>query len=724
MYFLRFQTQLRRIRTEMVASLEKAITGVFEAAGGKVQQERRLFIASFNESTLGFWIDMLFVIKTIIENLEAVSSEIYGYSCVFDRGIPDYDMERLCRTLSFEPGGTGIWCSPRIREFLNPYVNFSAPLSPEINKGSLNRSFIQDYVQIRNIKPLAGSVPADLYPFRAKVERAIIHGTPQNAVLLGPEFLGKRDGLYHYCAGILGDIPPLVVRFGSGGRGLSCFGDALTPKIRSFIVDQIQPELLKELDALGTLIFRERLRNELSKHIIQKSRYFFQLLLKSYITAVGNRSNTPVLILENIHRADTVVLRIFMDIYTVLEPDLKSLLIYGTCAAEDRLKSWEGIFPRIIKFSSMDFPSPPPPEMPRDLWEIAYAVYLLGMFFPGVLISRLFEEEGKSAAMISLAFDMLSRLGVVDITEDPLPRIHRFDLLAEEVLGEKKAFIQAMVRRRLLAWVRMGKLRPCFNLLRILSNLGEEGGDDLILNTLCGDVIGGTYEDIEKTIAAHNFEQVVGPSRFPTLFYIFKTLKALHYGDETDIKNAFQLPEPEEVSLLPYKIRILLNLASYYLAVNDIKMASETVKKAMLLNQGRSEMSSQVYRLFSLVNLLKRQIGETIEYISFSVENAEKAEQFDELAIAAYYAAGIHFLFGNISKAQRLARQAEEAASSCGQGDWADRALFLRGKLYFEIGRYQDALDVFRLLERYPSGIPSKEKEQVLLAWIFRTRIY
>ncbi|MDR2102048.1 MAG: hypothetical protein LBP43_05705, partial [Treponema sp.] len=425
MYFLRFRTQLRRIRREMVDSLEKALTGAFEAAGGKVRQERQLFIASFDENTLGFWMDMLFVIKRIIENLEAASSEIYGYSCVFGRDIPDYDMERLCRALSIEPGGTGIWCSPQIREFLSPYVNFSDPPSPGLNRGGPGRPFRYDYARIDNIKPLMGPAPGELYPFRVKIKRAIIHGARQNAVLLGPEFLGKRDGLYHYCAGVLGEVPPLVVRFGSGGRGLSCFGDALTPKIRSFIADQIPPDQLRELDTLETAIFQERLRDELSKHIVQRSRCFFQLLLKSYITAARGRSHNPVLILENIHRANDMVIRIFMDIYTMLQPDLKSLLIYGTCAAEERLKPWEGIFSRIIKFSSMDVSPPPAPEMPRDLWEIAYAVYLLGMFFPGVLIPRLFEEEGKSAAMISLSLDILSRLGVVDITEDPLPRIHQ-----------------------------------------------------------------------------------------------------------------------------------------------------------------------------------------------------------------------------------------------------------------------------------------------------------
>jgi tetratricopeptide (TPR) repeat protein len=724
MFFLRFRTQLRRIRTEMIASLEKGIVEALEAAGGKVLQERRLFSAVFDEGALGFWLDMLFVIRTIIEKLEKVNQEIQGYSCVFSQDIPDYDMERLCRTLALEAEETGIWCSPKLRKFLDPYVDFAPPLSPETNGRIIDRSLVMDYVRIKNIKPLAES-PADRYFLYTKTERAITRGARQNAVLLGPEFIGKREGLYHYCAGILEDIPPLVIRFGSGGRGLCCYGDAWrTPRLRSFIAGHIQPAALEELDALEAIIFRERLRNELSKYIVQKGRDFLQLVLKSYIAAVRKNAKMPVVILENIHRADEFVARIFIDTYTVLQPEIKSVLIYGTCTGEERLKFWGGIFPRIIKFSSGDLLPLSFPEIPPDLWEFSYAIYLLGMFFPGILIPRLLEEEGKNPLMISLVFAMLSRLGVVDYTENPIPRGRDFALRAEAALGERKGKVQALVRRRLLSWVRTGRLRPCFNLLRILVKLGEDGGDELILKTICGDIINGTYEDIERTIEEGDFERITGSSRSPALLYIFKTLKALNYGNEAGINAAFQAPAPEEAGPLYYDMQILLNLTSYYLGINDTKNALETVKKAMLLSQEKNENSSRAYRLFSLVNLIKGQIGEAVEYISFSIENAEKTDQADELAVAAYYGAGIQFLFGNISKAQRLARQAEEAASVCGQGRWADRALFLRGKLFFETGRYQDALDIFRFLERYPSGISSGEKEHVLSAWIFRTSLY
>ncbi|MDR3138177.1 MAG: hypothetical protein LBT95_00725 [Treponema sp.] len=703
--------------------MEKAIVTVLESAGGKLEPGRRFFVASFDEKTLGFWLNILFGIKLILETLEKAASEIYGYACVISRDIPHEDMERLCRGLSFLSEQTGIWCAPGLQKFLDAYIDFAPPLSPEETARSAARRLIAGYAQVEKIKSLAERNSSRGFLFRTKIARAIRHGPRRNAVLLGPGYLGKRDGLYHYCAGIQGDIPPLVIHFSTESMPLSSCGDLLTPQIRSFISEYAPPEALKELDSLRSFLFRERLQNKIPPYVIQKSRSFFQAVVKSYTAAAGSRAGLPVLILENMHLADETAVRLFIDSYASL-PEMKSLLIYGTCSEEEKLKPWEGIFPRIIKFSSGEFALPAPPEIPWDLWEIAYAVYLLGLFFPGCLMPRLLEEEGKNPAMISLVLDMLFSLGVIDRTEDPRPCLRDFKARAEAILGAEKDKVRALVRRRLLAWVYAGEFRPCFNLLRILINLGEGGGDELILKAIREDVLNGTYEDIEKTIAGGSFKQVVGFQHASALLYIYKTLQTLHYGNGAEIRAVFQEPAPEEQDFLPYTVQILLNLTGYYLGISDIKKALETVKDAMLLSQEGGKNSSQAYRLFSLANLAKGQVGETMEYISFAIEAAEKVEQFDESAVAAYYAAGIQFLFGNVSKALRLARQAEEAAAFCGQGGWVDRALFLRGKLYFEIGRYQDALDIFRFLERYPSGISSKAKESTLSAWIYRAMVY
>jgi tetratricopeptide (TPR) repeat protein len=144
----------------------------------------------------------------------------------------------------------------------------------------------------------------------------------------------------------------------------------------------------------------------------------------------------------------------------------------------------------------------------------------------------------------------------------------------------------------------------------------------------------------------------------------------------------------------------------------------------MLIGQKQRRGITRVYRLFALVNLARHQMDDAIDYISFAVENAERLEQWYDLAVAGYYAAIIQLLFGNLSWADQLALKAERAARRAGQSEWEDRIRFFQGKLHFETGCYQDALQLFTALKDHPSGTISPEREQLLLAWIYRTTIY
>ena len=245
-----------------------------------------------------------------------------------------------------------------------------------------------------------------------------------------------------------------------------------------------------------------------------------------------------------------------------------------------------------------------------------------------------------------------------------------------------------------------------------------------MLNSIYGDVIAGAYQGIEQAIAENRFEAVVGPNKGPPLFYIFTTLKALIHGNEAEIQEAFIRPAPLEISFSGYKMHILVNLTCYYLGIKNLDTAQEVVKEAMLIGQKQRQGITRAYRLLSLVNLVRHQMDDAIDYISFAVENAERQEQFDALAVSAYYAAIIQFLFGNLSWAEQLALKAEQAALNAGQSEWEDRIRFFRGKLRFEIGYYQDALHIFKSLKDNPAGSVSPEQDQILAAWIYRTLVY
>ncbi|MDR1637063.1 MAG: hypothetical protein LBR93_06970 [Treponema sp.] len=721
LFSLRYKAQLRRTRPALVSSLEESIAASIKASGGSIRLEQKSIAAFFDESAAAFWLDLLCIVENLMQSLEEAAPELYGHICVIAQNLSEETMQLLPQMFPAGSGETGIWCAVSVQKALAPYIIFDAPLA-----WSEDRPLVSGYARIRGVKTWSRTEN----PSAEKIRQLLDGGDRRNTVLLGAEFTGKRDSLYRFCEKRMAGFPPLIIRFGSGGRGLCCLADACSRQIRSALKNTEAPE---ELDTLAAHIFRERLRDSFSPYLIQKGRRFFYLLLKSYITAAEGRGVSPIIILENIHRADETAREVFQDTYAALShkgPDKSGngvpvLNVYGTCAGEGCLRNWEGVFSHIIRFPGPDYSAPWEETLPGDLWEIAYLCELLRPYFPGALIPQLIAEEGKNPRMISRAFGLLADAGVIDDPADPRPRLHKFTRKAERALRNRTDLLRSMVRNRLLTWVAAGKLEPCFNLLKALADLGGGGNDGLILDSIYGDLSNNTYRSIETAIDRGSFGAIVGADRVPALLSIFKTLKALIHGNEAAIREAFQEPYPDQIGFPGYRAQIMTNLASFSLGKYDIAGASEVIKESILLNQhvqGRG--LAHAYRLFSLVNLVNQKLNDAIDYFTFAVENAEKAEDFDELAISAYYMAGTLFLFGNLSRAEHYARQAEEAAFLSGRPEWTDRSRFLQGRFRFESGRYKEALGIFSALRENPSAPVSAGAEKTLSAWIFRTNAY
>ena len=732
LFFLRFRAQLRRTRPELISRLETEAAGIMEDAGGKTRPERRLLSGLFDEDSLGFWLDILIALETIQGILEGASSELYGYALVLGRDIPERKTEILCRTIAPDEGG-GLWFDGVARTALSTYMYFEKPSKDE--KGHPPEA--EGFVRLNGIKSFP-RVSSNAHPCRNTILRGLRQGKVENTVLLGPEFIGKRDGIYRFCGGSREgrkkpeeppfSETPLVIRFGSL-RGLAPLADAWTGSPRSFLGGR--NGTVPELDRLGEVLFRDRLRDEVSGFMIRQGRRFFSLLLESCAAEARSRSSLPVLILENIHLAGEAAAGIIIDVLGSFPAS--SVLVLGTCADREgetggALKMWGTIFTRVIRINADGYRPPEIPEMSGDLWEIACALELLGHYFPGPLLIGLFEEEGKNPAMISRALEQLSFLGLVDSFDDPRPRLRNFAEKAEKILGNRKDKVRRLVRNRILDWVRRNRLNPCFRLLEALAEIGAGLGetrdlpdDGLILQSVCADLINGTGRAMEEAIAGGTFEKFAGAERFPSIRYIVATLGALIRGDEETIRRAFRDTPPEFYP--PYRARALVNLGSYCLGIGDVSSALENVKEAIRLSQHRTGLAP-AYRLFSLVNLSKRQMGETIEYITFAVENGEKTRDYQELGVSAWYAAAVRFLYGNLSGARRFADQAEHQASRPGCAEWADKSRFLKGRISFETGRYGEALKTFQALRETPFSPPSPEKNRVLDAWIYRAAFY
>jgi hypothetical protein len=671
---------------------------------------------------------LIILLETVHGTLEKAADGLCGHALILGRDIDESGADELCLSLSASRFReyTGIWCSRDIQKNLAPYGVF---------ENSSNKVF-KGYGELKKFRKPETMPSETAFPYRKNIERALAQGGEKNTIVLGPEFIGKRDGVYHYCAGLLGKIPPLAIRFGAGGRGLVCFADALSPEIRVFLSGssartQVPIETLEELESLRSLLFSERLRDEFSPYMIAEGRRFLRTLLLAY----GSAARSPaVIIIENPETAADEGVLVFNEVFNSLEDKEKYLVFAVSDTPEGgNLKNWNLIY-RMLKYSAEDYPSRKKPDLSGDLWEMAYGIALLRRYFPAFLFEELFEEAGIHPLVYRRALEMLSVMGVVDMAADPRPRIPDFISRAEEILGGKKDAIRGMVRNLLLAWVDSGRLRPCFNLLRIISELGGEGGGAIVLKSLRGDIFNGTCEGIEEAVRGRYFDRLTGTKNAKgaaqgnaqSFLWVYKTLRALASGGTKEIRAAFSEVPPRDVEYPGLRSQILANRISFSLGIRDIAAASQAAKEALLLNRELKGGALASYRYFSLANLSKQRLDDAIEYISFAMEQAEKAGLNEELIISSYFAASAQVLYGNLSKAERFTLQAEGAAAKLGHIEWAERARFLRGKIRFETGHYADALEIFHSLPGQSGGnaVSFSLKRGTLASWTARAAFF
>ena len=729
-FYIQFRTQLRRTRPELIASLEDTVASSAVSAGGIVENGRKVLGASFDENSIGFWLDMVIFLEKACSALEKAVPELYGYALVLGRDITEAAAQKLCR-LSVERDNrelSGIWCSEETTDALEFYVVFGRLLG---NKdGSL-----EGFRGISGFKSFESY--GKKFPHRERIKKALSLDRRKKTLLLGPEFSGIKDGIYHYCISLRGDVPPLVIRFGSGAHALVCFVDAYTPELRSFIARAMPSahsgEELKKLDDLHGRLFRERLRDEWPPGTVEQCRVFVRSLLASYISAAGILAQKAVLILEDLSLADESA-GVFVEAYFSILSSIRNekgkerILVFGADnLLGERIKDWEGVFDKILKFTPEDssnenllsesFWENQRESLPNDILEFSYCISIFARYFPACLFPQLFEEIAINPDMYNRALQMLSAMGV-SVFET------RSINLLNNLSKERMEKVHSKVSSLILSWVLSGKLRPCFNLLRILFDLGGNAGDVLVLKSIKADVQSGTWKGIEQAIADECFASIVGSGNAPLLAYIYKTLKALVWGDSVDIRQAFQEAVPSVTTAdgspcyIGYQAQMQINLTSFYIGSRQIDAASETVRGALLLNRDLKDDKVPAYRLFSILNLSRQRIDDAMEYISFALEQAEKAGQQEEIFLACYFASSINLLKGNLSKSLRLAAKAEETAFSVEYVNWGMRARFLRARLYFEIGRYSEALEIFKSI----ASESGTEMARTVEAWIYRTK--
>ncbi|MCL1960128.1 MAG: hypothetical protein FWF68_11075 [Spirochaetes bacterium] len=720
-FFLKFKSQLRQTRSDIIRQVDESFTRSIANMGGAVTVDKSVISAVFNEEAIGFWLDIYILIEDLKKKIDN-PKEFFGFSLVICDNVLN-NPDPLCRFLA---NYNGVFINGNSAKNFVPYAIFEKP-SEWLGRTNRRKYGCGNYYRIKKLKRFGNSANNDL---ELQNEIAGIFETGKNVLVIGYQYSQLHSGLFMFCKKS-GNFPPLDICFGSVGLG--ALVDIWSFEIRS-LSGRSGEKPTEEIDKLWELLFRERIRDEVSDYIMRCIKRFLKLVIEFYLDAAKKMNRTPVLALENIHLAERKTAKVLIETLSEIgQKDKENLIILGTGESEieqNNLSHWGTVFSKIIRIKYKK-QTPVYPKLSTELWEILYAVSLLNRYFPPELFLRLCEEDEKNPIMIKRALSILRSLGIIDNLREPRPVTKHLEEHARKALGESSVKIKEFVRGRLLSWAGRRNINPCFRLLTIIDALetqqNGEFDDLLLLKSFLSDIINDTTSGIENSMANGMFEKLV-KEKAPAIRCIFYTSKALLSGNEEDIEKTFidiSTEKINEFSSLYLKAQILVNIGAWYLGRHNRNEAAKKIKEAILLGQNRNTFClAHAYRIFSLVCLSKQQTIEAIEYLQFALSNAEKTDNYNELAISAYYAAATQFLYGDVYNAKKLARKSVEQSLGAGRAEWADRSRFLEGRIEFELGNLKEAFEILQSLRNDPYGNKTDEKDSLLAAWIYRCQIY
>lgn len=174
--------------------------------------------------------------------------------------------------------------------------------------------------------------------------------------------------------------------------------------------------------------------------------------------------------------------------------------------------------------------------------------------------------------------------------------------------------------------------------------------------------------------------------------------------------------------------RGLFSLATgqHLYAEGELRPALDAAKHALLASQ-RIEASFLEYRAnleVGLAMLATARFKEAQEYFAIARDVPEADASGYDLVRSQGFEAVAHFLYGNHSKALRVALEAKATASAVCRREWQRFLILLRGRCLFALGAYQGAGRLFQAGLSFCKVYPNDDAAKVFSAWSARAALY
>lgn len=319
-------------------------------------------------------------------------------------------------------------------------------------------------------------------------------------------------------------------------------------------------------------------------------------------------------------------------------------------------------------------------KAPNDFLELVYLVYKASFYFLSSELPYFFEFLGKSQDFYTVFLQRLYSEGFLSNPEDARTIDPQFLIKYEKRISNRISFLNACIANFMWDLYEKGHLLPDVHIFGSFVELGKKIPDEFVLECLCA------RDSIDC------FDQVLKTLHEPLLVAGFKS-----FIQAKDFFNEQRMLE-----------------------------AQEYAKKALLIFQKFNTPYAEylVFSFIALYSFVQNKRNDTIAYAEYAVE---KTQFFNipNRKIQARVDLSIYlFLNGNYASALQNLEIAEKLVLKYSVKDKEIFLFFLRGRIFFEIGDYQNAEIYFQAAASEASIHQFFEAVSLCRVWYARTQVY
>ncbi|NLJ47081.1 MAG: tetratricopeptide repeat protein [Treponema sp.] len=458
-------------------------------------------------------------------------------------------------------------------------------------------------------------------------------------------------------------------------------------------------------------------------------RLFIGLVLRAYARGMTRSGFPPILVCENLHRFSAESLDLLGEMlvssdirivattsrscpptwpeYAILEWDLpppdfeeysgKLSEVLPGSTAETRKSLFSrarGDLPLLYRCALLEREKgsgPPPSEavlglMPREAAAALYAVSLCENVLDIPRFQEFLESLGLRKTARGIVLELLSRTGYLS---GPGPRnaSRMSNRRLAAFVGPNSKRIEVFLAEYLTHLYRNREAYPSLGLLAATREFAGPDRPRFEIDCVLSDALEDPQDQSRQV-----YKEVL-----PALRKLRELAACLVSGDESRAAARMEeLEEPENRSTLPPGLPYLFK-AELRLARREFPEAAKNAKEALLSarREPQPKLEARCHRILGLCSLARERPEEAIEYFENAHDISGSARDDYERLLCRWFTTLALFTSGRLDKALKAVTDAESAAQVVFRRDWEAACVFLRGRIHFEIGRYEEARSCF-----------------------------